>query len=368
MAVYKTEAGTFAVDFRDQFKKRHLKTFDLHRDAVAFEKEVKAQVSKREYVPPTNTTLKDVAETWYQKRDAENYARSARVYWKNHIDHYIVPSLGDFKIADISVQAIEKAAADWHVKLAPQTMNKVIGTLTSLQSRTKRYKMRLDNPGAEAVRVKLATKDEEGQVVEPDEVYNAEELGKLIGATEPGSKDRVIAMLPAFTGIRIGAQLALSWSAIDLKAGTLHVRQSLADNEAGLEPIFKDPKRKSSRRVLPLPQELLHELKVWKLKCPHSERDLVLPRSDGKPMCRVVIQDALDRAIEKARIKRLTHHQLRHTFASLLLADGADIAEVAKLMGHKSPATTIKVYTHFVPRKTNTVQNLASSIMVSGQG
>jgi site-specific recombinase XerD len=112
-----------------------------------------------------------------------------------------------------------------------------------------------------------------------------------------------------------------------------------------------------------LPQELIHELKVWKLKCPHSERDLVLPTSDGYPMCRRVIQDALDRAITKAGIKRLTHHQLRHTFASLLVAGGADFPEVARLMGHKNCSTSIKVYTHFVPRKTNTMQDLASAVM-----
>src|SRR5215467_2867804 len=176
-------------------------------------------------------------------------------------------------------------------------------------------------------------------------------------------------MIPALKGVIINGVFSMSRPALDLNEPTLHVSKSLADNDPGLDLIFKEPKRKSSRRVIPLPQELLHELKVWKLKCPHSERDLVIPRSDGKPMCRRVVSDMLDRVIAKAKLeKRLTPHQLRHTFASLLLADGADIAEVAKLMGHKSPATTIRVYTHFVPRKTNSVQGLASSIMVSGQG
>src|SRR5262249_22685185 len=158
-------------------------------------------------------------------------------------------------------------------------------------------------------------------------------------------------------------QLALSWSALDLKVGTMRIKQSLADNDAGLEPIFKEPKRPSSRRTIAIAPELLHELKVWKLKCPPSERDLVLPRSDGKPMCRVVIQDALDRAIAKAQIKRLTHHQLRHSFASNLIASGADIGEVAKLMGHKKVSTTLNTYTHFVPRKTSTMQSYASRVM-----
>jgi len=365
MAINKTKAGTFEVDYRDQFKKRHLKTFDLHRDAVAFEKEVKAPVSKREYVPPSNITLKDTADTWFNNL-GEGYCRATKIYHKNHIDNYIVPSLGHLKITDVDVQAIEKASGEWAV--APQTVNKILNTLTSILGMAKRHKMRADNPGLEAVRAKVATEDED-TVVEPDEVYNKEELGKLIRATEPGSKERIIVMMLGLTGIRIGEFLAMGFPAIDFKAGTLHVRQSLADNDKGLEPIFKDPKRKSSRRVIPLPQELIHELKVWKLKCPHSERDLVIPRSDGKPMCRRVVSDALDRVIAKAKLeKRLTPHQLRHTFASLLLADGADIAEVAKLMGHKSPATTIRVYTHFVPRKTESVQSLASSIMVSGQG
>jgi integrase len=199
--------------------------------------------------------------------------------------------LGEYKITDIDVETIEKkVATDWTKTLSPQTANKVLTTLTAIFDMAKRYKMRKDNPAAEAVRLKVATEDEEGAIVQPDQVYTKEELGKLIRATESGTRDRIVVMLPALTGIRVGEQLALSWDAIDLKAGTLHVRQSLADNDAGEEPIFKEPKRPASRRVLPIPQELIHELKVWKLKCPHSERNLVLPRGDGSPMWRRVIQ------------------------------------------------------------------------------
>jgi integrase len=323
MAINKTKAGTFEVDFRDQYKKRRLKTLDTHREAVAFEKEVKAAVQKREYVPPTNTTVKDAADTWYLLRVNEaGYARSGLIYWKNHIDHYIIPQLGQYQITAVEVETIEKAATKWAETLAPQTVNKVLGTLTSIFAMIKRHKKRRDNPAADAIRMKLSTEDEDSEIVQPDQVYNKEELSKLILATEAGSKDRIVIMLFVLTGIRIGELLALSWDAVDLKAGTLHVRQSLADNDAGEDPIFKDPKRKASRRVIPLPQELIHELRVWRLKCPHSERDLVLPTIDGFPMCRKVISMTLDRIIAKAGIKRLrlTPHGLRHTFASNLLA------------------------------------------------
>ena len=57
----------------------------------------------------------------------------------------------------------------------------------------------------------------------PDQVYNRQEIGKLIAATAPGTIDRVFVMALAFLGLRIGEALALTWPAIDLKAGTLSV-------------------------------------------------------------------------------------------------------------------------------------------------
>jgi integrase len=366
MAINKTDAGTYAVDFRDQFKRRIQKTFATPREAVNFEKDALSQVARREYVKPANETVKELAEKWHQRKvDAGSYSRATLEFWKNHIEGFIVPSIGSVKVVDVDVEKVETAAATW--KLAPQTVNKVLTTLTAIFALGKRYKLIKDNPAADAERMKLATEDEDNVIVGRDEVYNKEELGKLLAATEPGSRERIALMIPCFTGVRIGEEIALSWPAIDLKGGKLNVRLSMADSDKGLEPIFKTPKSKSSRRQISLAQELVHELRVWKLKCPTSARDLVLATEEGKPMHRKAISKLLDAAIEKAEIKRLTHHGLRHTFASLLLADGADIAEVSHLLGHKNPGITLRIYSHFVRRETKSVQNLASSILAGGQ-
>lgn len=92
--------------------------------------------------------------------------------------------MGHLKITHVDVQAIEKAAGGWAV--APQTVNKILSTLTRILAITKRHKMRADNPALEAERAKVATEDEDA-LVEPDEVYNKEELGRLIRATESGT-------------------------------------------------------------------------------------------------------------------------------------------------------------------------------------
>ena len=157
-------------------------------------------------------------------------------------------------------------------------------------------------------------------------------------------------MVPALLGLRIGEVLALCWSAIDLKAGTLRVALNLGIDK-GEPPLFQSPKTKSSRRTLAVPQELIHELKVWKLKCPPSERGLVFATIEGKPYHRKSASKMLDHAIEAAEMKRLTPHGFRHTFASLLLADGVPVPEVSAYLGHKDCTTTMKIYAHFVRKR-----------------
>jgi len=74
--------------------------------------------------------------------------------------------------------------------------------------------------------------------------------------------------------------------------------------------------------------------------------------------------DILNDIVVRAGVKRLGSFQvLRDTFGSLLLSNGKDIAEVSRLLGHSDCAITLKIYSHFVPRKTGTMQELASRIL-----
>lgn len=367
MAINKTVAGTFAVDFRDQFKKRIQRTFTRWKDADAFEKEVAAQVQKGDFVRPSAETVREVADKWFQRKvEAGTYRRSTLKGWENHVKNHIAPTLGHLKVQQIDAETIEKAAAELGTKLSPQTVNKVLTSLTAILAMAKRYKLVKDNAAEEAERLKVATDEEDNIEVTPDEVYNKPELKKLIGATEAGTRERLLVMVPSLTGLRIGEVLALSWLAIDLKERKLHVRLTLADSDKGQEPLFQPPKTKSSRRTIPLPQELCHELKVWKLRCPPSERNLIFVTEEGKPFHRKAVSKILDRAIEAAEVKRLTPHGLRHGFASLLLAAGVSIPEVSYLLGHKDSYVTLKIYAHFVRQESRSVDNLAASIMAEG--
>jgi integrase len=367
MAVTKTAAGSYRVDFRDQTRRRIIKRFDTRREASEFYKEALAQVQRREFIRPQKKTVKEVAEEWFEKKKSQGtYERNTLIGWKVHVEKYIVPSFGSLLIQDLDAERIEQGAAQWNKEISAKTVNKVLTTLTAIMTLAKCFKLIRDNPADGAERLNLSS-EQDNEVVTPDKVYSKDEIKKLIEATEPGTVGKIIVMFPALTGVRIGELLGATWEAIDLKASKFEVRLNMQDSDKGEEPIFKAPKTKSGRRTVPLPRELVHELRLWKLKCPQRERGLVIVNELGKPFHRKQVSNILDAAIEKAKIKRLTPHGLRHTFASLLLADGVGVPEVSHYLGHKTPAITLTVYAHFTGEETAAVHNLASSILGGAQ-
>ena len=362
MAIRKTVAGTYAVDFRDQDKHRIQRTFDTYREAVAYQKNALNEVEKREFVRPVKRTVKEVAEEWLEKKKQGGYERNTLIGWKVHIEKYLLPSFGALLVQDLDVQRIEEEAAKWNERVAAVTVNKVLTTLAAVLSLAKRYKLIKSNPVDDVERLNQSSEEDNGEVT-PDKVYTKTELRKLIEATEPGTLERVAVMFPALTGIRVGELTGATWEAINFETGSFEVKLNMQDNDPGKEKILKTPKSKAGRRSFKLSAELLRELRIWKLRCPPNERDLVVVNAIGKPFSRKQVSKILDAAIDKAQVKRLTPHGLRHTFCSQLIADGKPVPEIAKLVGHKDPSITLKVYAHFVPSETSTMQDFAASIL-----
>jgi hypothetical protein len=121
MAINKTAAGSWAVDFRDQHRRRIQRTFETYKAAAEFEKDALAQVCKREYVRQSDKTVADVAAEWYQRKvDAGTYRRASLIDYRNHVDNYIKPRLGASKVHDVDIEQIEKAAAEWRKNVSPR--------------------------------------------------------------------------------------------------------------------------------------------------------------------------------------------------------------------------------------------------------
>ena len=140
--------------------------------------------------------------------------------------------------------------------------------------------------------------------------------------------------------------------------------------EEEIRPRYFPPKTKAGVRKVPISAELLTALRAWKLQCPPTADDLVFPAADGRPLRRSnVLRYGLWPALDRAQLRRVNIHSLRHSFASALIMAGAAVTEVQALLGHASPAITLRIYSHyFKTMDSGAVGRLSKTILGNAGG
>jgi integrase len=325
------------------------------------------------------------------------YRSSSLSFWRTHIDNYLVPHLGEYRLDRIDVKTVEEFRDKLSVGrkpgrgLSPRTVNKILTTGSAIFKFAMRHGLVRTNPFALAERLRSDSKeirewDESGDREETleENVYSTDEIARLLDAAEPG-RDHTMFLTAALTGIRHGDLLALQWGDFDLEAGKMTVRRSVSwakapngeeDNATGIDlepsqgqgtfrPVFKftKPKTAAGIRTIPLAPELVSALRRWKLQCPPSDLELVFASESGHPLQRKSVLNALHRTQRRAKLRQLDIKALRHSFASLLIAAGRSVTEVQYLMGHANPMVTLRVYSHWLKKtETTGVSDLAKAI------
>ncbi|MCA1852837.1 MAG: site-specific integrase [Beggiatoa sp.] len=114
--------------------------------------------------------------------------------------------------------------------------------------------------------------------------------------------------------------------------------------------LFSELKTKASRRRVDLPGELVAELRRWRLQCPPGAHDLVLPSGAGNPENHGnLLNRGFYPALRRAGLRKIRFHDLRHTYPSLLIANGEHPKRIQALMGHSSTNVTMDMYGHLMP-------------------
>ena len=151
------------------------------------------------------------------------------------------------------------------------------------------------------------------------------------------------------TGMRLGEMKALQWQDMDFDARQIEVKRSCRRG------VVSDPKNHKQRRVDMTPQlaEALHELKlIQKKRAIKSGRpfsDYVFANNRGEIFLRVPFENALNRCLAAAKLRRIRIHDLRHTYANIRISRGHNIGDVSKQLGHSSIKITFDVYGHLQP-------------------
>ena len=168
------------------------------------------------------------------------------------------------------------------------------------------------------------------------------------------TKYKVAIILTVFTGVRLGELMGLEWQDVDFKNGIISINRS-SQYLADMGVFTKVPKTESSIREIAIPEfiiSLLEKYKLWyeEQKSIYGElwtnSDRLFVQADGKPMHPSTISKWFVKYVGQIGLPVINFHGLRHTNASLLVAQNVDIAVISARLGHAQISTTLDFYVH----------------------
>jgi integrase len=221
-----------------------------------------------------------------------------------------------------------------------RTTNKCLGVVVSILRYGKKIRVVSDNV-ADGIE-KLPVAQGEDRCIEKN-VLTPVELRTVLGhAIDPF---RIPIALAIYTGMRQEEILGLKWRDFSQDFSTAEIRRVYRRKR------FAKPKTASSLRTVEIPDELRKTLQEWTLRCPSNEHHLVCPSVTGLPMhTSALLQRGLLPALERAGVRRVRFHDLRRSFASILLGAGIDVVRVSKALGHANVHITLMTYAHAIPK------------------
>lgn len=276
----------------------------------------------------------------------ENYIRPSvkmRTYerYKLIVEQHIKDKIGRMELNELSPLVLQQFITELLQSGNKKTgkglsANSVNAVITVIQSSLKTAHMlglTAEYTADKLKRPKLTEK--------PVECFTLAEQKRIEQAVMHGKKDKLYGILLClYSGLRIGELIALQWSDIDLTRGILTVSKSCHDSKDGL--IIDAPKTISSRRVIPLPKQLLPILKGIKKK---NDASFVVS-AKGKSVSVRSYQRSFELLLKRLNIPHKGFHSLRHTFATRALECGMDVKTLSEILGHKNPTVTLNRYAH----------------------
>lgn len=266
------------------------------------------------------------------------------------IDRCIVPHIGDEdaeKLTRKQVQAMLNSLADEGMK--PASINLARTVLSAALEQAVLDDELLRNVAGQTKPLKVDSSA--GKSLTRDQARALLEAAR-------GDRLEVAIRIALSLGLRRGEVCGLRWQDIDFDAGTLTVNGKLVYIK-GQGLVYGDPKTDSGQRTLKLGAKLLtslrwHEIHLAAERMAMGEKwkpseYVFVSVTNGGPLNPGVFYDAFKKAAKKAEIGSFRLHDLRHSCASFLAAQGYSRKQVQAILGHANPQITERLYTHLFP-------------------
>ena len=345
--------------------KRHFETIKGRKgDAQKRLTELLASLDKGVYTPPGRLTLADLLNQWLQGYVKTNCHVRTLDGYQSIIDHHLIPAFGYIHLKQLQPHVIQAYYGKAVSKLSPRTVHHHHRVL----SQSLKYAVRQGYLGRNPCDMvdPPSPRKKAMRTLIPGEVE------ALLEAASDSYYYPVI-YTAVSTGLRQAELLGLRWRDVDLDLLSISVSQVLYKRRGICE--FKEPKTTHSRRCVAMTPKLAIFLRKYQANRESLFRqlnkkltldDLIFASVEGKPIDPGVLTHNFSRIVTRAGLSNVRFHDLRHTFASLMLLRGAKPKVISEALGHSSVAFTMDVYSHIIDGIQNDAVALLDEVLPVG--
>lgn len=324
-----------------------------------------AEVEKGQYIEPSKITLKEFSERWLRDYADVELAPMTRATYKARLEKRVLPALGHLKLEQIKplhvsdfLRNLQEDGMRLDGKKGGMGADSIIQchrVLSSIFKLAVQFQIVQDNP---CLRAKPPRPPKRNLAVwDENQTFDA-----LVALEEQSVTLKLMVTMAALTGLRRGEMVGLEWKHIDFDKKTARIVQ-VSQYVQGVGVITKEPKTRSSIRLLALPETVCDSLRSHKAS--QNERRLKLgskwinndrvfttwngcgmhPNTPDK-LFRDFQYDLNDERVknELDPLPVIRFHDLRHSAATLMITNGVDVGTVAKNLGHARPSITTDIY------------------------
>lgn len=303
-----------------------------------------------------NITFKDICIQWLTDNEIRN-KQSTTAKYRSLCKNHIYPYFEKIKPKEIETHHINAFIRHktYQTNLETKTIHDIITLLMQIirygenQGYIPQIKNDILTPSVTKKELDILTEAEQKALVNS---IKSNITGENIGI-----------LLSLFAGLRLGEICALKWEDIDLNTGTISVTKTMQrieveNKHTKTEIIIDTPKSQKSVRKIPIPDFLIDELKLLSKGC--SEESYILTSSQYRYTEPRAYQYKFKKYLEKANIRDINFHALRHTFATRAIEQNVDVKTLSELLGHSTVNFTLDRYVHpsFSLKKQN-IEKLA---------
>ena len=313
-------------------------------------------------------TLRQYGEMVFMPAKSVTMSENSRSTYQGNLDKWIYPALGDFKMPEVTSAQITALLLDMQSKSkAHSTVVKAYTLLNSLFKMAYLADAIPRNPMDKVARPK--PRKGEAKPKEP-EAYTAQEVGEILASLENEPlKWQTFIRLLIDTGVRRGEACGLQWQDIDFKQSTATIRRNLCYTPK--KGVYIDTPKSDKSRVVDLGPDTLVLLRQLRTDQASRAMSAFVFTQEGspEPMHPTSPTHYFRQFSRRYGIQDFHPHKLRHTFASVAITAGADVASVSEALGHSDKAVTLRMYTHAdAESRRRASQIFRDAIKKAGQG